>query len=214
MFVVHLNHLYFLFFLFLYLIFMLRSFLLLFLLPILILNPSLFIILFIVLVSYLSVKGLFMIFTDKKSSSKTCAREFVYRKSRVSEIEKEIHINNRFLVLDKLLILIKKYWFLELYGGILFYGLTGSSFLDDLLINVPVDFLLFFFKSKDTGDLYLLVPKTSATFYNKQEKISLLIEVLNSISLLLPASNIKILSGQELKQFMLPPYSGFLKINY
>ncbi|MEM2137109.1 MAG: hypothetical protein QXI93_04040 [Candidatus Methanomethylicia archaeon] len=107
-------------------------------------------------------------------------------------------------VLDKLLLVYDNFGFTVVYGGILFSNVYDYGILKSILLKIPLGYFLILRYDNDFGEKYSLILSAKCGVYDKSNTLSKVIDLLNSLSISIPAGNIKIMGGHELLSLLLP----------
>lgn len=86
-----------------------------------------------------------------------------------------------------------------LLGAIIFRKIKNESLLKEIIINLPVDYSFTVIRRiNGSGDVYLLCLRVKSSFQNYDNKVSMIIGILNSLATTIPADEVKILEGRNL----------------
>lgn len=130
------------------------------------------------------------------------SREILFRKINLGH-GRNFKFSIELEVLENLLVIFGSFGFSNVYGGLSFSTIRDSNFLRNILLGIPYEYYLVLKGGKDSGELYFLIINAKFNFYNRDSVISKILELINSLSISIPARDVKIMSGDEiLKNFL------------
>ncbi|MCS7385893.1 MAG: hypothetical protein DRJ18_02490 [Candidatus Methanomethylicota archaeon] len=131
-------------------------------------------------------------------------KTIIFKKIKVRDLQKAIFdISMRLAVLGYVALSSVGLGGFSVSGAVAFREVQDEELLKRLLQSIPVDYSLIYVKSKAHGDLYLLCPRTSSSIKGKDEAVSIITGILNSLATAIPANEVRILEGKELVNALL-----------
>jgi len=125
------------------------------------------------------------------------SREIAFRKISINRGE-NVKLSIRLEILENLLIVSDSFHFSNVYGGLSFSNISNSTLLRSILLRIPYEYYLIFKGGGGSSELYFLIISAKFSFYDRDSVISKVLELVNSLSISIPAEDVKIMSGNEI----------------
>lgn len=175
-------------------------------------NPSLFLVISMLMVALFIIykftrNGKLNFPRFNKVEEQKCLREFVFRSLELESL-REVDLRFRFKVSDKLLLVSNSIGFTHVYGALLFHNVRDPAMLKSILLGLPFEYHLIFRGGEGSSESYILLLHVKVGFHNLDFTVSKLVGILNSLSLSIPAESVVILSGDEIISKVLPVVQG------
>jgi hypothetical protein len=138
-----------------------------------------------------------------KAKSSKYFREFVFRSLDLDDF-REVNLTFKFKVSDKLLLVSSYMGFNHVYGALLIHNIRDSAMLRSILLSIPFRYNLIFRGGGGSAESYILLLHVRVGFHGLDSAVSRIVELLNSLSLSIPAESVVVLSGDEIISQVLP----------
>jgi|GEM_PF-1493507 len=146
-------------------------------------------------------------FNDVKTSK--YFREFLFTNLDLNDF-REVDLKFKFKVSDKLLLVSSSMGFTYIFGALLFRNVRDLTLLRNILLGVPFNYHLIFRGGEGSSESYILLLYVKVGFHALGSAMSKLIEILNSLSLSIPADSVVVLSGDEVISQVFPVVQGVI----
>ncbi|MCS7097324.1 MAG: hypothetical protein NZ926_02565 [Candidatus Methanomethylicia archaeon] len=144
-----------------------------------------------------------IIHNKNTSSSHKVIKEILFRNMKFNNGE-EVKVLIKFKVFDRFLKVYGTFGHMNIYSGISFSGVKDFGLLRSILLTIPFNYYLIFIGGNTSKETFILLLNVKVSWYEEESVISKIVEVINSLSLSIPANEIKILNGYELTSKILP----------
>lgn len=136
------------------------------------------------------------------SNSHKASREIIFRRISLGR-GKNFKFSIELEVLENLLVRFGSFGFSNVYCGLSFSTIRDYNFLRNILLGLPYEYYLILKGGKDSSELYFLIINAKFNFFNRDSVISKVLELINSLSISIPARDVKIMSGNEILKNLL-----------
>ncbi|RLE55974.1 MAG: hypothetical protein DRJ26_00085 [Candidatus Methanomethylicota archaeon] len=175
------------------------------LLSLLLLAANFHILTFILIPSFLIIYLIKKLKNSKNKKNKCIVKKTVIiEKLKVSNFSKTIFdVNIKLGVLGCVALCSSGLGGFSVSGALAFREIRDEELFKKILQSIPADYSFIFIRNKSRGDFYLLCPRISSSIRSKDEAVSIISGILNSLATSIPASEVKILKGEELVSALL-----------